>query len=127
MRTFLTLLIVLTLFSCKDVASEQTATEDWGFPYFEKVDSLNPILKPTAELTFKDPITDTLVNWEERNVLNPTAVVRNDTVFLLYRAQDLQGTSRIGMAWSTDGLNFTKFNERYEFWCGECGQIDFMW
>ena len=48
------------------------------------------------------------MGWEERNVLNPTAVVRNDTVFLLYRAQDSMGTSRIGMAISTDGLNFQR-------------------
>ena len=41
------------------------------------------------------------------------AVVRNDTVFLLYRAEDkigkFAGTSRIGLAWSTDGLHFTRF------------------
>jgi len=39
-------------------------------------------------------------------------VVRNDTVFLLYRAEDVigkyAGTSRIGIAWSIDGLHFTK-------------------
>lgn len=86
----------------------ETVTPKWAFPYFEKLDSLNPILKPTPELEFTDPITLNLVRWEERNVLNPTAVVRNDTVFLLYRAQDSLGTSRIGMAVSTDGMNFEK-------------------
>ncbi len=80
----------------------------WAFPHFEKVDSLNPVLKPSSELEFRDPITKNMLRWEERNVLNPTAVVRNDTVFLLYRAQDSLGTSRIGMAISTDGLNFEK-------------------
>ncbi|MEQ8476455.1 glycoside hydrolase family 130 protein [Fulvivirga sp.] len=87
--------------------SEQT-TESWHFEGFEKVDSINPILKPSPELEFTDPITKNMVKWEERNVLNPTALVRNDTVFLLYRAQDLNGTSRIGMAISTDGLHFIK-------------------
>jgi len=48
------------------------------------------------------------VFWEERNVLNPAAVVKNDTVFMLYRAQDQWGTSRIGLAYSTDGLHFNK-------------------
>jgi predicted GH43/DUF377 family glycosyl hydrolase len=108
-------LLLFIAFSCQENKPEEIESRDktqaWAFPYFEKVDSLNPILKPSPELSFRDPITDTLVNWEERNVLNPTAVVRNDSIFLLYRAQDLQGTSRIGMAVSTDGLHFKKMQE----------------
>ncbi|NND62355.1 MAG: glycosidase, partial [Flavobacteriaceae bacterium] len=46
--------------------------------------------------------------WEERNVLNPTAIVKDNRVYLFYRAQDSMGTSRIGMAISDDGLNFKK-------------------
>lgn len=80
----------------------------WMFPHFEKVDSLNPILIPSDILTFQDPITNNTVKWEERNVLNPTAVVRDSMVYLMYRAQDLNGTSRIGMAISSDGLHFKK-------------------
>ncbi|MEZ4859351.1 MAG: glycoside hydrolase family 130 protein [Flavobacteriaceae bacterium] len=80
----------------------------WFFPYFEKVDSLNPILKPSSERIFIDPITGNSIAWEERNVLNPTAVVKGDSLYLLYRAQDSLGTSRIGMAVSADGLHFQK-------------------
>lgn len=98
--------LLATICSCRN--SEGNKNSDWAFPYFEKVDSLNPILRPTNNSEFKDPITGEIVRWEARNVLNPTAVVRNDTVFLLYRAQDLFGTSRIGMAVSTDGLHFEK-------------------
>ncbi len=103
--------ITSIIFSCqskpKNDSLEQT-TQPWHFPYFKKVDSLNPILSPSSELTFTDPITGTIKKWEERNVLNPTAVVRNDSVFMLYRAQDSLGTSRIGLAVSTDGLHFIK-------------------
>lgn len=101
--------IILLLAGCG--TSEQTDVgreSSWAFSYFQKVDSLNPILKPTAQLTFIDPITRNEVTWEERNVLNPTALVRDDTVYLLYRAQDSLGTSRIGMASSVDGLRFEK-------------------
>ena len=83
-------------------------TIDWGFTAFEKVDSLNPILQPSPEMVFTDPITGAVAKWEERNVLNPTAVVKDGKVHLLYRAQDLDGTSRIGMAVSDDGLHFEK-------------------
>jgi predicted GH43/DUF377 family glycosyl hydrolase len=48
------------------------------------------------------------VGWENKNVLNPTALVRNGKFHLLYRAQDSLGTSRIGMATSTDGIHFVK-------------------
>ena len=38
---------------------------------------------------------------------NPTAVIHNGKVVLLYREQDTNGTSRIGYASSTDGRHFT--------------------
>lgn len=85
-----------------------TEADSWFFPHFEKVDSLNPILLPSKEQSFTDPITDSIIFWEARNVLNPSAVVKGDTVYLLYRAQEITGTSRIGMAKSVDGLHFTK-------------------
>lgn len=72
------------------------------------MDSINPILNPTKSISFQDPITQENVFWEERNVLNPAAIVKNDTVFMLYRAQDQWGTSRIGLAYSLDGLHFEK-------------------
>lgn len=84
-------------------------TADWELNGFVKVDSLNPVLQPSAEPFFTDPITGRAVHWEARNVLNPAAVVRNDTVYLFYRAQDSTGTSRIGLAYSIDGLHFTKY------------------
>lgn len=108
---FLLVPLLILLLACTQNRKESVQseiTDSWAFPYFKKVDSLNPILKPAPELIFTDPITQNMVKWEERNVLNPTAVVRNDSVFLMYRAQDSLGTSRIGMAVSIDGLNFQK-------------------
>lgn len=84
------------------------ATQSWAFTTFEKVDSLNPILNPSSQLTFECPITQKQLAWEERNVLNPSAVVKGDSVYLFYRAQDASGTSRIGLASSADGLHFKK-------------------
>jgi len=99
------------MIGCKETTSDEKGiklNETWAFPYFEKVDSLNPILVPSNTISFSDPITNKTIEWEARNTLNPTAIVRNDTIFLLYRAQDSSGTSRIGMALSTDGLHFAK-------------------
>jgi len=108
-------LISLFLFvGCKENDQKKNLTQDqsdWAFQSFEKVDSINPILKPSPELKFTDPITKKEVKWEERNVLNPTAVIKDDKVYLMYRAQDSLGTSRIGMAVSEDGLHFNKLPE----------------
>ena len=112
MRGITLFLSILLFVSCKQKdATLVTKTEvesNWAFPFFEKADSINPILKPSPDLSFTDPITGNKVKWEERNVLNPTAIVKDDKVYMFYRAQDLLGTSRIGMAISDDGLHFVK-------------------
>ena len=112
MKLAASLFIILLFVECqpKKPLEESLYENDtnWAFPYFEKIDSLNPILTPAPDLKFLEPITGDTVKWEERNVLNPTAVVKNDKVYLMYRAQDITGTSRIGMAVSSDGLHFEK-------------------
>ena len=77
----------------------------------------NPILQADPDALFNCPLTDSLVYWQKADVFNPGAVVRNDTVFLFFRAEDnpeaiLGGrTSRIGLAYSTNGIDFTKYPE----------------
>ena len=94
---------------------EATATTDstaWAMLPFVKVDSLNPVLRPSAELEFMDPILKKRVRWEEKDVFNPAAVVRDGKVYMVYRAEDVigkfAGTSRLGLAVSDDGLHFKK-------------------
>jgi predicted GH43/DUF377 family glycosyl hydrolase len=82
--------------------------QNWQLTGFKKADAENPILSPSLEARFLDPITGKNVGWENKNVLNPTALVRNGLIHLLYRAQDSVGTSRIGLATSTDGIHFKK-------------------
>lgn len=60
-------------------------------------------------------MTDSSVAWEEYATFNPAAVVKDGKVFLLYRAEDASGerqigghTSRLGLAESADGLQFTR-------------------
>lgn len=79
----------------------------WALLPFTKVNAYNPILLP-GNHSFNDPITHTQTFWEAAHVFNPAIIVKNDSVFMLYRAQDSAGTSRIGMAVSTDGFHFTK-------------------
>lgn len=50
-------------------------------------------------------------SWESKYLFNPAAAVVDDKVFLLYRAQNESLISSIGLAWSYDGYNFTRYNQ----------------
>jgi len=109
---YIPILIILVAFiGCKP-QPDQSKDYRWSLLPFEKADDVNPILLPDTNSKFYCPVRKDTVQWEEKDVFNPAAVVRNDTVFLLYRAEDsigkFAGTSRIGLAWSTDGLHFKK-------------------
>ena len=86
----------------------QASAQNWQIQGFKKADKKNPILQPSLEARFLDPISGKMIGWENKNVLNPTALVRNSLIHLLYRAQDSLGTSRIGLATSSDGIHFKK-------------------
>ncbi|EGW34094.1 uncharacterized protein SPAPADRAFT_59516 [Spathaspora passalidarum NRRL Y-27907] len=58
----------------------------------------NPILTPDPNIEF-----------ESAYLYNATAIVVDNKVFLLYRAQNSAKTSSIGIAWSEDGVHFEKF------------------
>jgi predicted GH43/DUF377 family glycosyl hydrolase len=111
MRLLLLTSLITLLFACNN-QPVTTETASWELLPFQKADSANPVLVPDSTATFLCPVRQQPVKWEEKDVFNPAAIVRNDTVFLLYRAEDkigkFAGTSRIGLAWSTDGLHFTK-------------------
>jgi len=49
--------------------------------------------------------------WESAGTFNPAVMVRDGKIVMLYRAQDQQGTSRLGYAESGDGIHFTSRDE----------------
>ncbi|MCL6593204.1 MAG: glycosidase, partial [Alicyclobacillus sp.] len=65
----------------------------------------NPILTPQGD------------TWEAKDLFNPAAIVHQDRVYLFYRAEDKtghgawNGTSRIGLAISEDGVNFERLHQ----------------
>ena len=77
-----------------------------------------PVITPVATQTFLDPITEKAVRWEALNTFNPAAVVKDGKIYVLYRAEDDSGpmrigmhTSRLGIAWSDDGIHFNRGTE----------------
>jgi|TARA_R110002096_G_scaffold50108_3_gene131867 predicted GH43/DUF377 family glycosyl hydrolase len=116
---YLGLLPFLVILSCKEkVKNEVDAKElhpkSWEMRPFVKMDEDNPVLNP-GNLTFTCPILQKPVKWEEKDVFNPAAVIKDGLINLLYRAEDSigsnNGTSRIGLALSDDGVTFKKLPE----------------
>lgn len=73
---------------------------------FTKANDLNPVIVPRDAAHF---------GWERTATFNPAAVVKDDHLFVMYRAEDASGeskigghTSRLGLAESLDGLRFTR-------------------
>ncbi|HEY0258197.1 MAG TPA: glycoside hydrolase family 130 protein [Candidatus Methylacidiphilales bacterium] len=85
----------------------------WGWGPFVRPNGVNPLIKPDPNATFDCPMAGKPIHWEATHTFNPSAVVKDGKVYILYRAEDDSGThiggytSRIGMAVSDDGLHFT--------------------
>jgi len=111
MRTKISLLLFLSLWGC---TAEDTG--NWGFDSFYKP-AENPVISADSTFTFQCPVTGEGVRWQQADVFNPGAIVKDDRIYLLLRCEDnpdaiLGGrTSRIGLAWSQDGIHFTKHPE----------------
>lgn len=120
MRLVGSIVLIAIFFSCKNSPGANNSgsnpagvrDQGWALVPFVKADEVNPVLTPDTAPEFFCPVRKEKVKWEEKDVFNPAAVIRHDTVFLLYRAEDkigkFAGTSRIGLAWSVDGLHFKK-------------------
>ncbi len=96
----------------------------------------HPVLTPDSQLTFACPMRQQTIAWAGNHTFNPAAVVFQDKIHLLFRAEDGAGdtigtyTSRIGNAISEDGITFAvqptpvlypadDANKGYE-WAGGC-------
>ena len=94
--------------ACRPKAPEQEL-KSWAIGPFERPDGVNPIIVP-QETTFYCPLTGDTIPWENGDTFNPAAIVKNDTICVLYRAEDQSGqgigqrTSRIGLARTVDGI-----------------------
>jgi len=128
--TFFIVSFLFTIFLTSSCNTEKLTEPDWVMIPFEKIDEVNPVLNPNSSSVFYCPVRKDTVRWEEKDVFNPAAVVKDDKVYLLYRAEDTvgkyAGTSRIGMAISSDGLHFETLPEPV-FYPDNDDQKEFEW
>ena len=99
---YLTLVLSLIIFiNCSNSSQKTDAQFSLPFKEMKRVPE-NPILSPTS------------LTWESKDLFNPTSIEVNGKIALLYRAEDStgigiwNGTSRIGLAWSENGIHFKR-------------------
>ena len=90
----------------------------WMLGPFQRLPDAQPIIQKDSLSTFQDPMTGETVAWESMATFNPAAVVKDDTIRVLYRAEEKLGekeigghTSRIGMASSADGRTYARADQ----------------
>lgn len=120
------------LSGCKVQHGAQLKKGQWVLGGFERPQGVNPIIEPDTSSVFYDPMLKKEIRWENNDTFNPAAVVKGDSVFVLYRAEDRTGkaighrTSRLGLAASVDGIHFERLKTPI-FYPGPDEQQDNEW
>ena len=92
----------------------QNVLPDWALGGFVRPEKANPIITPNPSNQFDCPMQDKKIGWEESDVFNPAATVKDGKIYVLYRAEDNSATgigkrtSRIGLAESEDGIHMKR-------------------
>jgi predicted GH43/DUF377 family glycosyl hydrolase len=121
LNALLSALVIFSIVSCSRVRpanQESQEPQGWMLGPFVRATRGEPVIVPDEKNVFLDPIRKKPVRWEASNTFNPAAIVRGDSIDVLYRAEDNTGakgigghTSRLGLASSTDGVFFTRYVE----------------
>ncbi len=56
-------------------------------------------------------LTPTNRDWEDFCVFNPAVVEKDGLIYLIYRAMGKDKISRLGLAWSKDGISFSRLDK----------------
>lgn len=125
-------LFLLILFYIGSLQAQEQKKE-WMLGSFKRFTQEQPILEKNPDSEFADAVTGEIVKWESMATFNPAAIVRNDTIYVLYRAEEKLGekeigghTSRLGLAYSTDGVHY-KREPKPVFYPAEDDQKQFEW
>ena len=92
----------------------QNVLPDWALGGFVRPEKANPIITPNPSNQFDCPMQDKKIGWEESDVFNPAATVKDGKIYVLYRAEDNSATgigkrtSRMGLAESEDGIHMKR-------------------
>ncbi|MGI8634137.1 MAG: hypothetical protein ACR2KZ_01910, partial [Segetibacter sp.] len=134
--TRITLLFTFLLVTILPGIAQPSSLPGWAFGPFIRPQNVNPVLSPRPSSKFTDPMSMKEIAWEANDVFNPAATIKDNKIYVIYRAEDKSGiaigtrTSRLGLAESTDGITmkrratpvlFPAHDSQKEFeWPGGC-------
>jgi len=105
----------------------------WMLGPFERAENAKPIISPTDQTSWQDPMSGRKVKWESMATFNPAAIVKDGKIHVFYRAEEKLGekeigghTSRLGLAVSEDGVSYTRLKEPV-FYPTDDSQKEFEW
>lgn len=102
------------LLLCVQLSAQTVQLPVWALGPFKRPAGVNPVISPDSTTRFFDVLRHRNIDWESNDTFNPAAIVRNNKVYVLYRAEDKSGirigerTSRIGLAESKDGITMKR-------------------
>lgn len=107
-QNLLALLLILSGIS----GLAQAPLPSWALGPFVRPEPTKPVIIPDNLYIFPDPMSGKKVAWMSNAAFNPAAIVKDNKIMLLFRAEDVTGenkigghTSRIGLAESTNGIS----------------------
>jgi len=113
--------------------SQKELEKEWMMGPFERFEDAKPIIQKDSLSEFKDPMTGEVIRWESMATFNPAAIVKDNRIHVLYRAEEKLGekeigghTSRIGLAISADGKEYERKNQPI-FYPADDNQKEFEW
>lgn len=104
-------ILLISLAVLPFIGHSQNVLPDWALGGFVRPAKVNPIITPNPSSQFDCPMQGKPMGWEESDVFNPAATVKDGKIYVLYRAEDNSATgigkrtSRIGLAESEDGIH----------------------
>lgn len=119
-------------FAITGYAQNKDQENQWALAPFQRPADPQPVISPKSESVFLDPMSGKIVHWEANDTFNPAAVIKGDSVYVLYRAEDKSGagigerTSRLGLASSVDGFQMKSYPQPV-LYPGNDHQKEFEW
>ena len=108
------MLIALNAFAAALHSGERPLFEKerpaWEIKFRPASDWVMSVMPGESSKVFHDPLLNRDIKWEQ-DVYCPTFTVYDGKLYCVYRAWGEDQQWRMGLAWSEDGLNFTRSNE----------------
>lgn len=104
-------MLLLAAGCARSGAGDGNVLPDWALGGFVRPEGVNPVISPDPAILFYCPMQQGPVGWMESDTFNPGAVAVDGRIAVIFRAEDNSATgigkrtSRLGLAFSSDGIN----------------------